>query len=329
MQPRRRRRDRLSPPTPPLRLLPLLLLLHVTRAFTPRISAVVTGGNRGLGLATAELLAEVGYRVILTARNEKEGRARAIDIQRRHGQDRCEFVPLDVSKPESIQTLMAHLKQDKELREGMPHLWINNAGMCARNEDEAAAVEGSGGREGVYKRTLDINAWGPVALMDACLPCMQKRGFGCVINISSGDGELAYLHSLVAKRLRQMKSMGTLRQYANRVASKQEQGPWPKGGGLAPVAWPAYCFSKSVLNTATRLMHARTQEAAAEAGRSGRRLRVLALCPGDVATSMCDDDAVDEAVSPREAALDVVWAALHPTECPGGFFYRHRRVIPW
>lgn len=290
---------------------------------------MVTGGNRGLGLATAELLAEMGYRVILTARNVEEGQAHVMDIQKRHGQDRCEFVPLDVSQPESIQTLMAHLKQDKELREGMPHLWINNAGICVRDEDEAAAVDGSGGREGVYQRTLDVNAWGPVALMDACLPGMQKRGFGCVINISSGDGELAYLHSLVAKRLREMKSKGTLRQYANRVASNQEQGLWPKGGGLAPVPWPAYCFSKSVLNTATRLMHAQTQETAAEAGRNRLRLRVLALCPGDVATSMCDDDAVVDAVSPREAALDVVWAALHPDECPGGFFYRHRRMIPW
>ena len=290
---------------------------------------MVTGANRGLGLATADLLAELGYRVILTARNEEEGRVRTADIQRRHGQDRCEFVPLDVGRPESIQALMAHLREDEELREGVPHLWINNAGMCVRDEDDAAAREGSRGRDGVYRRTLDVNAWGPVALMEACLPGMQKRGFGCIINISSGDGELAYLHSVAAKRLRRMRSMGELRRYADQVASKQQQGIWPRGGGLAPVPWPAYCFSKAVLNAATRLLHAQTQEAAAEAGRSGRRLRVLALCPGDVATSMCDDHAVEEAVSPREAALDVMWAALHPNECPGGFFYRHRRVIPW
>lgn len=322
-----RRRSLFSLPLLPLLL--LLPLLPLSQAFTPRISALVTGGNRGLGLATADLLAEMGYRVILTARNEEEGRARATDIQRRHGPDRCEFVPLDVSQPESIQALMTHLKQDEELREGVPHLWINNAGMCARDEEEAAVLEGSGGREGVYRRTLAVNAWGAVALMEACLPGMRKRGFGCIINISSGDGELAYLHSVAAKRLRRIKSMGELRRYADRVASKQQQGLWPRGGGLAPVPWPAYCFSKAVLNTATRLMHAQTQEAAAEEGRSGRRLRVLALCPGDVATSMCDDHAVDEAVSPREAALDVVWAALYPNECPGGFFYRHRRVIPW
>lgn len=88
-----------------------------------------------------------------------------------------------------------------------------------------------------------------------------------------------------------------------------------------------------MINTATRLVHDQemTELIEREEGRprSRKQVRVLALCPGDVATAMCDSHAIDEALNPREAALDVLWAALHPEDCPGGYFYRQRQVIPW
>jgi hypothetical protein len=43
---------------------------------------------------------------------------------------------------------------------------------------------------------------------------------------------------------------------------------------------------------------------------------------------MCDVDPA-EALSPRQAALDLVWVALHPRACPGGHFYRARERIEW
>jgi hypothetical protein len=43
---------------------------------------------------------------------------------------------------------------------------------------------------------------------------------------------------------------------------------------------------------------------------------------------MCDIDPA-EALSPQAAALDLVWVALHPRECPGGRFYRAREEIEW
>lgn len=45
-------------------------------------------------------------------------------------------------------------------------------------------------------------------------------------------------------------------------------------------------------------------------------------------TGMCDVDPA-EALSPEEAALDLVWVALHPRDAPGGHFYRARERIEW
>lgn len=307
-----------------------VLLFPLVHGFTPRITAVVTGGNRGLGLAISDLLAEVGYHVILTARNAEEGQARVADIQRRHGQNRCEFMALDVSEPKSIKAFVDQMKRNEEMRGGVPHVLINNAGICVRDEDAAAAVEGSGGREGVYRSVFDINTWAPVALMEACLPGMCKHGFGCIVNISSGDGELAYLHSEVAKRLKRVRSLAELKQFSDWVAQMQQEGPWPRGEGLAPVSWPAYSFSKAVLNAATRLLQSRVDALVSKDMKvRAHQPRIVAICPGDVNTAMCDEHAAHDALSPEQAALDVVWAVLHSKECHGGYFYRARRAIPW
>ncbi len=146
--------------------------------------------------------------------------------------------------------------------------------------------------------------------------------YGCVINVSSGDGELAYLHSVAAKRLCAARSLEVsrsmryaqhtkptnqsvppisprqeLERYTAQVASKQA-GPGralPRHE-IAHLRWPAYCFSKATLNAATRLLHAAEEEhrlavqgtkedpLLGRVRHGDRAVRVVALCPGDVAT---------------------------------------------
>lgn len=90
-----------------------------------------------------------------------------------------------------------------------------------------------------------------------------------------------------------------LERYAAKVARKQEPGAaWPRHG-IAHLTWPAYCFSKAALNTATRILHeGEAAHARSVAGtrddpllgrfRHGERsVRVVAVCPGDVATGAC------------------------------------------
>ena len=65
--------------------------------------ALVTGAGRGLGLETCRQLGQRGFRVILTARNEREGQAKAERLAT-EGID-VEYRPLDVSSPSSISAL--------------------------------------------------------------------------------------------------------------------------------------------------------------------------------------------------------------------------------
>ncbi|MGD9299387.1 MAG: SDR family NAD(P)-dependent oxidoreductase, partial [Thiohalocapsa sp.] len=85
--------------------------------------SVVTGAYRGLGLETARQLAAQGWRVVLTARRDAEGRAAAEKLAE-DGAD-VRFVRLDVTAAESIRELRDLLKQDF----GRIDALVNNAGI--------------------------------------------------------------------------------------------------------------------------------------------------------------------------------------------------------
>ena len=72
--------------------------------------AVVTGAYRGLGLETARQLADLGYRVLLTARRESEGRSAAGQLAA--GGADVRFAALDVTAAESIRELKDRLMRD-------------------------------------------------------------------------------------------------------------------------------------------------------------------------------------------------------------------------
>ena len=67
--------------------------------------AVVTGAGRGIGAATARLLAQEGARVVLASRSEAQLRAVAEEINHRVGHDRALTVPTDVSDEIQVKHL--------------------------------------------------------------------------------------------------------------------------------------------------------------------------------------------------------------------------------
>ncbi|MEZ5989541.1 MAG: SDR family NAD(P)-dependent oxidoreductase [Planctomycetota bacterium] len=137
--------------------------------------ALVTGGNRGIGLATCLALLREGLAVVLCARDEAEGRRAAAALAAEGGELRLERV--DVGDPASITALAGRLAEA-----GLAvDVLVNNA---------AVYLPGAmlGADEGAFLESLRVNCAGPLRLCRAFVPGMLARGYGRVVNVSSGYG---------------------------------------------------------------------------------------------------------------------------------------------
>lgn len=142
--------------------------------------AVVTGGNRGIGLETGRQLAERGYRVLLTSRDPAGGDAAAGAMAGRGLDVRAH--PLDVTDAARVRALAAHV--DGAL--GGADVLVNNAGLLVGEDADVldAPVDD-------FRAAMETNVYGPLALCQALVPGMRRRGYGRVVNVSSGAGQLA------------------------------------------------------------------------------------------------------------------------------------------
>jgi NAD(P)-dependent dehydrogenase (short-subunit alcohol dehydrogenase family) len=92
--------------------------------------AIVTGGNRGLGLATAKKLARSGYHVVLAARDEAATAAAADELRREIPGAEADAMRLDLSSLASVRAFA-----DAFRARGLPlHLLLNNAGLIGRDQ---------------------------------------------------------------------------------------------------------------------------------------------------------------------------------------------------
>ena len=91
---------------------------------TTKRLAIVTGANRGLGFEMCKQLAAKGYSVVLTARDEEQGKEAAREL---HGQglNNVEFMQLDTQQTDSIDSFADQVVS----RYGGCYLLINNAGI--------------------------------------------------------------------------------------------------------------------------------------------------------------------------------------------------------
>jgi NAD(P)-dependent dehydrogenase (short-subunit alcohol dehydrogenase family) len=132
--------------------------------------ALVTGASSGIGQATAERLAQAGYKVYGTSRRG----ARA------GGQRSFEMLPLDVSSDESVAATVGEVIR----REGRLDLLVNNAGFgVAPAGAEESSIEQA-------RSIFETNFFGIVRMTRAVVPHMRRQGSGRIINIGSVLGFL-------------------------------------------------------------------------------------------------------------------------------------------
>lgn len=142
--------------------------------------AVVTGANRGMGLEACRQLAQLGYHVVLTSRDQRRGE-QATQSLVRQGLS-VTYHALEVTDPVSVK----QLQQTLETRFGGADVLINNAAVYPDEGRSVLEVELE-----LVHATLETNFFGPLALCQALVPGMIRRGYGRVVNVSSGGGQLA------------------------------------------------------------------------------------------------------------------------------------------
>jgi len=144
--------------------------------------ALVTGGNRGLGLEFARQLAQAGIITLIGTRSVSKGKT----AQQQLKSEGLNVIalPLDVTNPQSI----AAAEQTIAEQFGKLDILINNAGILPDADSDAGILNVD------PQNVLDIfktNTLGPLQVSQAMIPLLKQSPAATVINISSGLGELS------------------------------------------------------------------------------------------------------------------------------------------
>jgi NAD(P)-dependent dehydrogenase (short-subunit alcohol dehydrogenase family) len=147
--------------------------------------ALITGGNKGIGLETARQLGKLGILVLVGARDLAKGEAAVAELKK-DGID-ARAVKLDVDNPSDYAAVAKLIEKDF----GRLDILINNAGIFldgrTKNETSTTSQE-------ILRKTFDTNFFAVVGLTQALLPLLRKSLGGRIVNLSSILGSLT-LHA--------------------------------------------------------------------------------------------------------------------------------------
>ena len=134
--------------------------------------ALVSGGNRGIGLEVCRQLAERGYAVVMGSRDGEKGRVAAEGLE-------WNVIPqqLDVADAGSVDRMTAFLEDEF----GRLDILVNNAGIS--NDEGQRGVDADLDR---VKESLEANLFGAWRLCEMAIPLMRRNGYGRIVNVSTG-----------------------------------------------------------------------------------------------------------------------------------------------
>jgi NAD(P)-dependent dehydrogenase (short-subunit alcohol dehydrogenase family) len=135
---------------------------------------IVTGASSGIGAATARLLHAAGAHPVLAARRTDRLDALSADL------DGALAITADVTVGADVRRI-SDLALD---RHGRIDALVNNAGASLHGPlDQLDPAD--------FRRALDLNVVSVLTMTQAVLPAMRSRGFGRIVNVSSGTTRIA------------------------------------------------------------------------------------------------------------------------------------------
>ncbi len=172
--------------------------------------ALVTGANRGIGFEIVRQLSRMGIIAVLSGRDKEKAESAASKLKSEGIE--VAVVPIDVDSDSSVADGM---KQIEGLF-GRLDILVNNAAILTDGPDSGATIANVSVE--TIANTFNTNVLGPLRLIRAAIPLMERNDYGRIVNLSSSLGQLTEM-----------------------------------GGG-----WPAYRISKASLNVLTRMFAAET-----------------------------------------------------------------------
>jgi 3-oxoacyl-[acyl-carrier protein] reductase len=161
---------------------------------------IVTGASRGIGRATAELLAAEGARLLLVGR-DRDGLAEAAPRD-------ADILAADVTKPDAGERIVAACRE----RLGGVDVLVNNAGTSFLKPLEELTEEDWDGQ-------WQLNVRAPERLMRAAAPAMAEHGWGRIVNVCSTSGKRPSLRN-AAYSVTKAAQLSLSRAYADAWVSK-------------------------------------------------------------------------------------------------------------
>ena len=287
----------------------------------PSRVAIVTGANKGIGLAIVRQLAlqypassfnSGPLLIYLTARDKSRGEAALKEIQNdshlarakaltiHGGLAEVTYHALDIGDPNSISVFADYV--EKTHPEGIDSL-INNAGVAMNGFDI-----------NVVKSTLGVNYYGTLEMCQKFLP-MIKDG-GRLVNVASTAGRLGTKYAEpIKRRFLGAETIGDVTKLMEDFTKAVEGGRYKEEG------WPgaAYALSKAGEIGMTRML-------AREMERKGGKVPINVCCPGWVKTDMTKGSGH---MTVDEGAMTPVLLGIGDVGGKSGEFWQHEKVIQW
>lgn len=280
-----------------MRLIVMLIILQIASS---DLKVVITGSTGVLGRAIAKLSFSHGLHVFAGHRNELKVKDLHKNIFFSESTGRFSPIYMDVKDIVENDVLTT-------LSGASGIIVFNNAGVCHKG----CSIE-------ILKETLLVNSLAPIRLSQLYMlhGLASELDRVTVINVSSGDGELALLHSDIQRDLNKLTTMEQWENCVFQYMNDYRGDDFEYAFGETPI----YSLSKAFLNVGTKILWKSFP----------RHYRLLAVCPGNFQSSMTMDNDSDDVLTPDEAARYLLETALDSNSTfNGNDFIRKGKLIPW